>query len=72
MLPRKVAQNTNKMDKELKITDRQVAHLREEISRVQRQFDLIKKGITHVSGKDRMDIASDCCKEIDSVLCGLK
>lgn len=59
------------MDKELKITDRQIAHLREEISRVQRQIQLIKQGKTHSGDKDRMDIAVDCCKEIDRVLCGL-
>lgn len=59
------------MDKELKITDRQIAHLREEISRVQRQINLIKQGKTHSGYKDRMDIAVDCCKEIDRVLCEL-
>ena len=59
------------MDKELKITDRQIAHLREEISRVQRQIQLIKQGKTHSGDKDRMDIAVDCCKDIDRVLCGL-
>lgn len=59
------------MDKELKITDRQIAHLREEISRVQRQLKLIKQGKTHSGDKDRMDIAVGCCKEIDRVLCEL-
>ena len=59
------------MDKELKITDRQIAHLREEISRVQRQIQLIKQGKTHSCEKDRMEIAVDCCKEIDRVLCEL-
>ena len=59
------------MDKELKITDRQIAHLREEISRVQRQIQLIKQGKTHSVEKDRMEIAVDCCKEIDRVLCQL-
>ena len=59
------------MDKELKITDRQISHLREEISRVQRQVQLIKQGKTHSGDKDRMDIAVDCCKEIDRVLCEL-
>jgi len=59
------------MDKELKITDRQIAHLREEISRVQRQVQLIKQGKTHLGDKNRMDIAVDCCKEIDRVLCEL-
>lgn len=54
-----------------KITDRQIAHLREEISRVQRQIQLIKEGKTHSGDKDRMDIAVDCCKEIDRVLCEL-
>ena len=59
------------MDKELKITDRQIAHLREEISRVQRQLQLIKKGKTHSGDKDRIGIAVDCCKEIERVLCEL-
>jgi flagellar biosynthesis/type III secretory pathway ATPase len=59
------------MDKELKITDRQIAYLREEISRVQRQVQLIKQGEIYSGDKDRMDIAVDCCKEIDRVLCEL-
>ena len=59
------------MDKKLKITDRQISHLREEISRLQRQIQLIKQGKTHSGDKDRMDIATDCCKEIDRVLCEL-
>lgn len=61
----------NEMNKELKITDRQIAHLREEISRVHRQIQLIKQVKTHSGDKDRMDIAADCCKEIDRVLCEL-
>ena len=59
------------MDKKLKITDRQIAHLREGISRVQRQIQLIKQGKTHSGDKDRMDIVVDSCKEIDRDLCEL-
>jgi hypothetical protein len=59
------------MKKELKISDIQIAHIREEIGRVQRQMYLIKQGKTHSGNKDRMDIAVDCCKEIDRVLCEL-
>ena len=56
------------MDKEIKITDRQIAHMREEISRVIRQIRLIKQGKTHQGDKERMGIAVDCCKEIDRIL----
>lgn len=53
------------------ITDRKIAHLREEVSRIQRQVHLIKEGKTHSGDKDRMDIVVDCCKEVDRVLCEL-
>ena len=59
------------MDKALKITDRQIAHLREEISRVHRQVQLIKQGRPDQFDKYRMDIAIFCCQEIDRLLCEL-
>lgn len=57
------------MDKELKITDRQVTHLLEEVSRVKRQVDLIFAGKTHTdSGKHRLDIIREVALEIDKIL----
>lgn len=56
------------MDKEIIITDRQIGHIREEISRVIRQIKLIKIGDTHSGNINRIDIAVVCCKEIDSIL----
>jgi hypothetical protein len=58
-------------DKEYTITDRQIATLRETISRVMRQIKLIKRGNTHYNDEDRMDIATECCKEVDKILCNL-
>lgn len=58
-------------DKVLKITDRQVAHLLEEVSRVKRQIKLFKDGKTHSGTKDRLDIADEVCSGIDKVLCEL-
>lgn len=60
------------MDKELKITDRQVAHLREEVSRVKRQADLIFAGRAHTdSGKHRLDIIREVVQKIDKILISL-
>lgn len=60
------------MDKELKITDRQLAHLREEISRIKRQADLIFVGKTQTNdGKHRLDIIREVAQEIDKFLCDI-
>lgn len=61
------------MDKELKITDRQIAHLREEISRVKRQADLLFAGRIQTSdGKHRLDIIIEIVQDVDKILCDIK
>ena len=57
-----------KVDGRFIITDRQIAHLRETVSRIHRQINLIRQGETHVAEKDRMDIMIDCCTESNNVL----
>lgn len=57
---------------ELKITDRQIAHLREEISRVKKQASFLRAGVTKTNdGKDRISIIMEIAQEIDRVLCNI-
>lgn len=57
------------MEEEIRITDRQVANLREEISRINRQVDLINAGKTQTSdGKHRLEIIKEVVVKIDNVL----
>lgn len=62
----------NNKDISLNVSDRQVAHLREQISRIQRQVHLIREGNTISGDIDRMDIIVDTAKDIDRILCDLK
>jgi len=56
------------MEVELKTTERQIAHFREQLSRITRNVKLIKEGKTHVKGteKCRLEIIAECAKQIDS------
>lgn len=60
------------MDKEFKITDRQIAHLREEISIIHRQAVLISVGSKQTNdGKCRLDVIKAVAEEIDKFLCDI-
>ncbi len=61
-----------RQDKEYTITDRQICNLIELSSRVIKQINLIKEGKTTTNGKDRMDIAVDCCEKTYKVLISLE
>lgn len=61
------------MDKNLIITNRKTAHLREEVGRIVRQVELIKSGeVTTKTGKNRLDIIERCSRVIDACLCSLE
>lgn len=60
------------MDKELKITDRQVANIREDLSRIHRQAYLISNGtIKTKNGENRLDIIRELASKIDEIMKGL-
>ncbi len=56
--------NLYSTDKVLEITDRTVGHLREQISRVHRQLELIEK----YDDINRIQTAKDVCTDIDVIL----
>ena len=56
-------------DREYKITDRQVANLREDVSRIYRQVELInRREFKTETGEHRLDIIKAYALKIDDVL----
>ena len=56
-------------DREYKITDRQVANLREDVSRIYRQVELInRREFKTDTGEHRLDIIKAYALKIDDVL----
>lgn len=57
------------MDRILKTDTREITHFREQLSRIIRQVDLIKKGnvIVKSTGESRLDIIQKCAIDIDNI-----